>query len=49
MMFLCILFGVPREDENTRLMKDLDWPGPIDACLGLSLLYMALGQGNCWS
>ncbi len=45
-MFVCISFGVPREQINTGLMRELDWPGIIYAMIGLGLLYAGLDQGN---
>jgi MFS transporter, DHA2 family, multidrug resistance protein len=45
-MFGCISYGVPREAINTRLMRDLDWPGIAYAAIGLGLLYAGLDQGN---
>ena len=46
LMFACISYGVPREAINTRLMRDLDWPGLAYAAIGLGLLYAGLDQGN---
>jgi DHA2 family multidrug resistance protein len=46
LMFVCIWFGVPRENINTGLMRDLDWPGIAYAAIGLGLLYAGLDQGN---
>jgi DHA2 family multidrug resistance protein len=46
LMFVCILYGVPREEVNTSLMHHLDWPGLAYSGLGFSLLYAALDQGN---
>jgi MFS transporter, DHA2 family, multidrug resistance protein len=46
LMFACISFGVPREQVNTGLMRDLDWPGIAYAAIGFGLLYAGLDQGN---
>lgn len=46
LMFACISYGVPRESINTRLMRDLDWPGLAYAAIGLGMLYAGLDQGN---
>lgn len=46
LMFACIWYGVPREEVNTSLLRDLDWPGLAYASLGFALLYAGLDQGN---
>ena len=46
LMFVCIFFGVPKEDGNHALIKELDWPGLAYAGIGFSLLYAGLDQGN---
>jgi DHA2 family multidrug resistance protein len=46
LMFACIWYGVPREEVNTALLRDLDWPGLAYAGLGFGLLYAGLDQGN---
>jgi len=46
LMFACISYGVPRESINTRLMRDLDWPGLAYAAIGLGMLFAGLDQGN---
>lgn len=46
LMFACIWYGVPREDVNTKLLRDLDWPGLVYAMIGFGLLYAGLDQGN---
>jgi MFS transporter, DHA2 family, multidrug resistance protein len=46
LMFVSISFGVPREQINTGLMRDLDWPGIGYAVMGFGLLYAGLDQGN---
>ncbi len=45
-MFGCIWYGVPRENINTGLLRDLDWPGLAYAAIGFTLLYAGLDQGN---
>jgi DHA2 family multidrug resistance protein len=45
-MFACIWFGVPRENINMGLVRDLDWPGLAYATIGFTLLYAGLDQGN---
>jgi DHA2 family multidrug resistance protein len=37
---------VPREDVNTGLLRDLDWPGLSYAMIGFGLLFAGLDQGN---
>ena len=34
LMFVCILYGVPREKTNRAVLSDLDWPGLAYAGLG---------------
>jgi DHA2 family multidrug resistance protein len=46
LMFICISYGVPREPINTRLLRDLDWPGLAFAMIGSGLLFAGLDQGN---
>jgi MFS transporter, DHA2 family, multidrug resistance protein len=46
LMFVCILYGVPREKTNRAVLSDLDWPGLAYAGLGFCLLYAGLDQGN---
>ena len=46
LMFACIWYGVPRENVNTALLRDLDWPGLAYSALGFALLYAGLDQGN---
>lgn len=46
LMFACIWYGVPRQDINLKLLRELDWPGMVYAGLGFSLLYAGLDQGN---
>ena len=46
LMFVCISFGIPRENVNTKLLRDLDWPGIAYAMIGFGLLYAGLDQGN---
>jgi MFS transporter, DHA2 family, multidrug resistance protein len=46
LMFGCIWYGVPREGQNTALLRDLDWPGLAYSALGFGLLYAGLDQGN---
>jgi MFS transporter, DHA2 family, multidrug resistance protein len=46
LMFICVWYGVPREDIKTELRAQLDWPGIVYAGLGFSLLYAGLDQGN---
>jgi DHA2 family multidrug resistance protein len=46
LMFFCISFGVPRENINIALMRNLDWPGIAYAAIGFGLLYAGLDQGN---
>jgi MFS transporter, DHA2 family, multidrug resistance protein len=46
LMFICIWCGVPRENVNTTLLRDLDWPGIAYAMIGFGLLYAGLDQGN---
>ncbi len=45
-MFACISFGVPKEDINFGLARDLDWWGFGFATIGSALLYAGLDQGN---
>jgi DHA2 family multidrug resistance protein len=45
-MFACISFGVPKENINMGLVRDLDWPGLAYAIIGFALLYAGLDQGN---
>ena len=45
-MFTCIWYGVPRENPDPKLLRELDWPGLVYAGLGFSLLYAGLDQGN---
>ena len=45
-MFVCIVYGTPREKINMELLKGLDWPGLAYAGLGFGLLYAGLDQGN---
>jgi DHA2 family multidrug resistance protein len=45
-MFVCISYGVPRENINMALLRDLDWPGLAYATIGFALLYAGLDQGN---
>jgi MFS transporter, DHA2 family, multidrug resistance protein len=46
LMFVCIVYGTPREKINMELLKGLDWPGLAYAGLGFGLLYAGLDQGN---
>ncbi|MDB5403857.1 MAG: transporter [Rhodopila sp.] len=46
LMFGCVWFGVPREQINTSLMRDLDWAGLAYAMIGFGLLFAGLDQGN---
>jgi DHA2 family multidrug resistance protein len=46
LMFVCISFGVPREAVNTKLLRDLDWPGLAYAMIGFGLLFAGMDQGN---
>ena len=46
LMFICILYGTPRERINMALLDGLDWPGLVYAGIGFSLLYAGLDQGN---
>ncbi len=46
LMYVCILYGTPRENINTSLLKGLDWPGLAYSGLGFGLLYAGLDQGN---
>jgi DHA2 family multidrug resistance protein len=46
LMFVCISYGIPREQVNTGLMRSLDWPGIVYAMIGFGLLYAGLDQGN---
>jgi DHA2 family multidrug resistance protein len=46
LMFVCIWYGVPREDINPHLLRNLDWPGLVYAGVGFGLLYAGLDQGN---
>jgi MFS transporter, DHA2 family, multidrug resistance protein len=46
LMFVCILYGAPREKINLGLLRDLDWPGLAYSGIGFSLLYAGLDQGN---
>jgi DHA2 family multidrug resistance protein len=46
LMFVCIVYGTPRENINANLLKGLDWPGLAYAGLGFGLLYAGLDQGN---
>jgi DHA2 family multidrug resistance protein len=45
-MFACISFGVPKENINFGLARDLDWWGVGFAMVGFALLYAGLDQGN---
>ncbi|HET6607571.1 MAG TPA: MFS transporter [Rhodopila sp.] len=45
-MFWAIWVGVPREDVNVTLLKNLDWPGLTYAGAGFAMLYAGLDQGN---
>ncbi|MFC7473317.1 MFS transporter [Dankookia sp. GCM10030260] len=45
-MFAAIWFGVPKEQVNTGLLRDLDWWGLVYAMGGFAMLYAALDQGN---
>ena len=45
-MFACVWYGIPREETNTALARDLDWPGVTYAGLGFGALYGAIDQGN---
>jgi MFS transporter, DHA2 family, multidrug resistance protein len=46
LMFICVLFGMPRQPINRELLKTADWAGMLYASVGFSLLYAALDQGN---
>lgn len=46
LMFVCIWYGVPRENTNIALLRNLDWPGLVYAGVGFCLLYAGLDQGN---
>jgi DHA2 family multidrug resistance protein len=46
LMFVCIWYGVPRENINITLLRNLDWPGLAYAGSGFGLLYAGLDQGN---
>ncbi len=46
LMFVCIWYGVPRENTNVALLRNLDWPGLVYAGIGFGLLYAGLDQGN---
>jgi MFS transporter, DHA2 family, multidrug resistance protein len=46
LMFVCVWFGIPREQVNTALLQNLDWPGLAYAAIGSGLLYAGLDQGN---
>jgi len=45
-MFVCVVVGMPREEVNMPLVRQLDWPGLAYATIGFSLLYAGLDQGN---
>ena len=46
LMFACIWYGAPREEINTALLGELDWPGLAYSGIGFGLLYAGLDQGN---
>ncbi len=46
LMFICVSVGIPRESVNTKLLRDLDWPGIVYAMIGFGLLFAGLDQGN---
>ncbi len=46
LMFGCVSFGIPREEVNTSLARDLDWLGLVYAMVGFGLLFAGLDQGN---
>jgi DHA2 family multidrug resistance protein len=46
LMFGCVWFGMPRDEVNLDLVRNLDWPGLAYASIGFSLLYAGLDQGN---
>ena len=46
LMFACIWYGTPREEINSALRAELDWPGLVYSGLGFSLLYAGIDQGN---
>jgi len=46
LMFACIRYGAPREEINTTLLGELDWPGLAYSGIGFGLLYAGLDQGN---
>jgi DHA2 family multidrug resistance protein len=45
-MFACVWFGMPRDEVNMALVRELDWPGLVYASIGFGLLYAGLDQGN---
>ncbi len=45
-MFWAVWVGIPREQINVALLKNLDWPGLAYAGLGFAMLYAGLDQGN---
>ena len=45
-MFVCVFVGMPRDEMNIALCRNLDWPGLIYASIGFSLLYAGIDQGN---
>jgi len=45
-MWVCIRFGMPREDIRIGALHDLDWPGLAYSAIGFGLLYAGLDQGN---
>ena len=46
LMFACIWYGAPREEINTALLGEFDWPGLAYSGIGFALLYAGLDQGN---
>jgi len=45
-MFVCIFYGVPRDEHHAIHLHHLDWPGLAYAAFGFALLYAGLDQGN---
>ncbi len=46
LMFVCIFYGVPRDERHCIHLRHLDWPGLAYATFGFALLYAGLDQGN---
>lgn len=45
-MFVCVLYGMPRDVDDPEKLRKVDWQGLAYAWLGFGLLYAAIDQGN---